>query len=307
MTKTERISRVFKNAPVIHINDSSKIVIVSDCHRGTGDYNDNFADNESICFNALMRYFNDGYTYIELGDGDELWENRKFGLITDENNHIFWLLGEFAKAGRLHMILGNHDMVKKNPKWRKKNLSEYYNEREHSNLPLFGDMDVPEGLILEYGGGVHRENPLKLCLLHGHQGDLLCDDWWRLGRFLVRNIWRPMELVGLKDPRSTAENRTKQNQIERRLSALANQRGDLIIAGHTHRPYFPSITKSRDTAEYPRYFNTGSCVHPRCITAIEISRGSISLVKWGIRARTDGVMFIKKSVTGGPLPLANFL
>ncbi len=55
------------------------------------------------------------YTYIELGDGDELWENRKLSDIINEYSGIFWLLGVFFAEGRLRFILGNHDIVKKRP------------------------------------------------------------------------------------------------------------------------------------------------------------------------------------------------
>jgi UDP-2,3-diacylglucosamine pyrophosphatase LpxH len=289
---SDRISRVFERAPALDIDDSSKLILFSDCHRGSGDNNDNFASNENIYFTAMLRYFDEGYTYIELGDGDELWENRKFGLITDENNHIFWLLSEFHRENRLHMIHGNHDMVKRSANWRRKNLYGYYNERERRHLPLFGDMSVSEGLILRYRGA---DGERQLRLLHGHQGDPLCDRYWRLGRFLVRNVWRPLELIGVKDPRSTSENRRKRNTIERRLSAWANRSGELLIAGHTHRPQL-----SADSL----YANTGSCVHPRCITGIEISGGAASLIKWGVETRSDGVLFIGRTVLEQPVKLS---
>ena len=67
----------------------------------------------------------------------------------------------------------------------------------------------------------------------------------------------------------------------------------MIITGHTHRPMFP------DVGEVP-YFNDGSCVHPRCITAIEIERGYITLVKWGIETKKDGTLFIGRDIIAGP-------
>ncbi|MCL1832410.1 MAG: serine/threonine protein phosphatase [Oscillospiraceae bacterium] len=291
----KRISQTFEGAPCIRLDETSKIILMSDCHRSTGDLNDNFANNENIYFTALRNYFHMGYTYIELGDGDELWENRKFSMISDQNSHIFRLLRQFQHEERLHIIYGNHDMVKKYPKWRKKNLSVCYSDKVRGNVPLFGDIDITQGLILQTQSG------RKLYLLHGNQGDLLCDRLWWLGRFLVRNVWRPLELIGLKDPRSTAENRAKQNIIERRLALWAKQSGEIMIAGHTHRPHFPTPDKSNP--DYCNYYNTGSCVHPRCITAIEIVGGVISLVKWGIETRKDGTLYIAKEVLeSGELP-----
>jgi hypothetical protein len=83
----------------------------------------------------------------------------------------------------------------------------------------------------------------------------------------------------------------------------------IIIAGHTHRPVFANLSLTerrlmetgigsrgvrRKAKADPVYFNTGSCVHPRCITGIEITaekkpddeapRLRYTLVKWGFSA-----------------------
>ena len=74
----------------------------------------------------------------------------------------------------------------------------------------------------------------------------------------------------------------------------------MLIAGHTHRPMF-----AEDGA--PLYFNTGSAVHPRCITALEINYGQIQLVKWFINTRLDGTLFIDRKILAGPLILKEAL
>ena len=66
-----------------------KIVLMSDCHRGTGDWSDTFLKNQNIYFSALMNYYEKGYTYIELGDGDELWENKRMKDISEIHNNVF--------------------------------------------------------------------------------------------------------------------------------------------------------------------------------------------------------------------------
>jgi len=67
---------------------------------------------------------------------------------------------------------------------------------------------------------------------------------------------------------------------------------DIIIAGHTHRPVYEnlslterrSIKTGKKLKPDPVYYNTGSCVHPRCITGIEITvrddRPYFTLIKW---------------------------
>ena len=56
----------------IDLNDSTKIILFSDLHRGVGDWSDDFAHNKLIYSYALQHYFDHGFTYIEIGDGDEL-------------------------------------------------------------------------------------------------------------------------------------------------------------------------------------------------------------------------------------------
>ncbi|MEC8884572.1 MAG: serine/threonine protein phosphatase, partial [Bacteroidota bacterium] len=78
MSSTPRFDRAFANAPVIPFSDESKFILFSDCHRGDNSGADDFANNRNIYFHALKQYYQNGFTYCELGDGDELWENLSF-------------------------------------------------------------------------------------------------------------------------------------------------------------------------------------------------------------------------------------
>jgi predicted phosphodiesterase len=260
-----------------------KFVIVSDAHRGTGDTNDNFAQNQNIYFHALSHYYDRGYTYIELGDGDELWENKRFEPIIAEYSHIFWLLDRFYKDGRLIMLYGNHDMVKRNPAFRSAHMSELPAEPGYESMRIFTGLDCPESLILS-----NEEHGKSFYLTHGHQVEPLNSTFWRLARFLVRHLWRPMESLGFKQPLGTAEHRNKKETAERRLIKWCADTGKSLIAGHTHRPRFPEPGAAQ-------YFNSGSCVHPRCITALEICYGTINLVKWAVESGKDGTLKIART------------
>ena len=86
-----QIDRALRDAPIIRTSDHPKIVLFSDCHRGIGTAADSFLPNKSFYMAALSYYYNAGFTYIELGDGDELWENRRWrdicsGAITTGQN-----------------------------------------------------------------------------------------------------------------------------------------------------------------------------------------------------------------------------
>jgi hypothetical protein len=69
-----------RRQPIL-FDDSSKFIFFSDCHRGDNSWADNFSPNQLLMFHALTYYYDQGYTYIEVGDGDELWENRDFRTI----------------------------------------------------------------------------------------------------------------------------------------------------------------------------------------------------------------------------------
>ncbi len=294
MYYNNRLFKVFKSAEKIHFDDSSKIVIMSDCHRGSGNRSDNFLSNKSIYNAALSYYYNNNYTYIELGDGDELWENSNFQDIIRVHSDVFIKLSRFYKKGRLYFIHGNHDMVKKDPVFVKDNMYYFIKELNGRLVSLFKNITIHEGLILK-----HRYNEYEIFLTHGHQADISNDKFWRLNRFLVKYLWRNLELISLKDFTSAAKNYKKQKTVGKRLVEWANKNKKFIIAGHTHRPTFPDIGE-------PTYFNTGSCVHPHCITVIEITRGKIALVKWHIKTRNNGVLFADREIIAGPRKLSDY-
>ena len=75
------LSKAFKNAKSVNINKDSKIIFFSDLHRGDNSYADDFRHNMIIHEYALKDYFKKEFTYIEIGDGIELWENKSFAPI----------------------------------------------------------------------------------------------------------------------------------------------------------------------------------------------------------------------------------
>ncbi len=107
----KHLDRVFGVAPVIPFDDHSRFILFSDCHRGDGSNVDAFAANKTLFRQVLNDYYEQGYSYIEVGDGDELWQNRLFRSIRQAHAPIFDLLHRFYDADRLHIIFGNHDFV----------------------------------------------------------------------------------------------------------------------------------------------------------------------------------------------------
>jgi len=285
------IDRAYKNAKIVPINSASRIVLMSDCHRGYGGWADSFAVNQTTCFAALRHYERNGFSYIELGDGDELWENRRFSEISAVHSHVFWLLSQLYADGRLYMLYGNHDI----DKHRKPRLMDTYcNTADSCTRPLFPGMPVYESLILRSTDGFG-----DIFLLHGHQADFLNDRLWRLARFFVRYFWRPLQIIGMKAPTNGVITTKRHLNAENLLNNWASRNRTLTVTGHTHRPMLPEPGASL-------YLNDGSCVHPRCITAIEISGGTVALVKWSHKTRSDGTLYVGRDLLSGPYRVADY-
>lgn len=279
-----RLSRIYptgKNTLQLPLNHSTKYVLFSDCHRGIGNANDNFLKNEYLYTAALNHYYSQGFTYIELGDGDELWENRSMQRIKEMHENSFRILSRFYADQRLFLLYGNHDMIKKNPEFCRDNFSTYYSDCPSCEHPLCPGITFYEGIVLH-----NTESNENIFLTHGHQAEALNSTLWLLSRFLVRYLWKPLESLGVPDPTSAARNTARKGRTESALLSWAKKHNCILITGHTHRP----MTGSRKSP----YFNTGSCVHPSGITCIELKGTQIFLARWSAEAGSDMVLRVTR-------------
>ena len=294
MSSNHRISRAFKQAKKLPLNSQSKYILFSDCHRGDNSFADDFSHNRKIFHYALSQYLQKDFTYIELGDGDELWEN-KFVNIFNANKHVYLLLKKFHDKNRLHLIWGNHDMDYRNPKNVRKNLNYYYDVIDGKEKELMINISFSAAIRLE------QEDKKSIFLMHGHQADWFNYNFWKLSRFLVKILWRPLQLIGINDPTSPAQNFKELIKVESRIEKwIKNNNNQMTITGHTHRPRFPSQN------ELP-HFNDGSCVHPRCITGLEIENNKITLIKWHLATNKNGTMQITRTILEGPASVTQYI
>lgn len=264
---------------------------MSDCHRGSGDNYDNFIKNRNIFEAALRYYYINNFTYIELGDGDEMWEIKDYKEIIDEHLSTFKILKKFNDSNKLIMIYGNHDILKKDEEIMKKYFYKYYDKSSKKEEDLLVSLPVYESLILEYKNH-------EIFMLHGHQVDFINSTIWKVTRFLVRHIWRHFERFFINDPTSSAKNYLVSKKTEKKLDNWSKKNGKILIAGHTHRPVFPENKKSL-------YFNDGSCIHPNGITCLEIQDGNIVLVKWSIRLENK-TLHAKREIISGNAAIISF-
>ncbi|MCI9420833.1 MAG: serine/threonine protein phosphatase [Eubacterium sp.] len=277
----QRLNKSFKNAPVLPLSPANNYVLFSDCHRGNGTHNDNFLRNEHLYIAALRYYYQRGFTYIELGDGDELWENQSMEPIKEIHSDVFGLLSQFYQEKRLYMIYGNHDIVKKYPSFSKRKCGSYFCTTHQCTRPLFPGITFYPAIILRDPG-----SGKSLYLTHGHQASLMNSTLWPINRFLVRYVWKPLEQVGILDPTSAAKNYTTKERSETRLVSWAKSYNRTLVTGHTHRPMMCTETSP--------YLNTGSCVHPYCVTCIEVRGCTLTLVKWYMDAHDNGSLYVER-------------
>jgi UDP-2,3-diacylglucosamine pyrophosphatase LpxH len=277
----QRLDQILQSAQELRFNDRSRMILFSDLHRGGKDANDPFVGNEGLFQHALNHYFAQGFTYIELGDGDDLWRAPTFGEIKQAYPQIFELLRQFKADDRLQLILGNHEIV-----------GNYAPPTHKDGFPLH------DGLLLR-----HERSNQRLFVVHGHQLDLLCGQFALISQSFARltlqsKRWLDQQTKGLAGKLEVPGNWLQrwqagsQTKLNDRLRNWARQRAQPLISGHTHLPAFPHLRQAP-------YFNTGSGIEPGQITGIEIQKGVLQLIAW---ARTPQGTY-ERQLLAAPLAL----
>lgn len=222
-------------------------VIFSDMHRSDGSTSDFFYHNSHIYLAALRHYYQYHYTLVELGDGDELWKNKRIEVIKDIYREIFETIDNFRDRQQYYEFAGNHDISK---------LDRSYGS--------FYRTAVYESMKFVYGG-------VEFFLLHGHQADFFDSTIWKVMRWVNYYPARILSKLGTAELTGPAKIYYKRNFIEKALIKFAQRNKTHVVCGHTHKPTL---------SPWDRYFNTGSSLHPNGITGIEFVGGEIKLVHW---------------------------
>jgi UDP-2,3-diacylglucosamine pyrophosphatase LpxH len=280
-----------------------RFIVFSDHHKGGKNGADDFRTNESNYLKALAYYHREGFSLVQLGDCEELWENSIFTVIK-QNRKTFEAEKKFIERNAFYKVFGNHDAF-----WQFDPLANFYLKEMYGEaIPTY------EGLLLLPEG-----SPIRLFLTHGHQGDKSSDGNWLSAAF-VTYVWGPLQAllsINTNTPSANTQLKSLHNRYMQQWGAA--QPDLLLITGHTHQPVFESLTHlerllmqlneakaigneetiTRINAEIPRrkreydvvqpdfanmspsYFNTGCCCFNNgTITGIEIENSCIRLIKW---------------------------
>ena len=253
-----------------------KFIIFSDQHKGNRDWADDFTNNEFNYLTALQFYKQQNFSFINLGDSEELW---KYSLqeVLPKNEKAFAAEAAF-QPHNYFKTFGNHDVT-----WKNKLDVEIF-LKKYFTMPL----PVYEGIILKTTG---NGKTLTIFCTHGHQGDKMSDNN-ALSTWIVAHIWRPVQRylrINVNTPSKDYSLRNKHNKMMYDWSS--NRKNTILITGHTHNPVFASgkysnhpankIEKNANEKLKASYFNTGCCCfNDGDITGIEIEGGYIRLIKW---------------------------
>ena len=282
-----------------------RFIIFSDQHKGIRDGGDDFRGAEKNYLAALSYYYSQEYSFVSLGDCEELWKNSP-EKVMKSNDACFLAENTFLAKNKYYRVFGNHDLI-----WK------YLFQQRLFLRPVFGrKIKVYEGILLRTS---HNEQEFSIFLTHGHQGDLR-----GIGSpfsiWVVANIWTPIQRylgVSINTPATSFVLTDKHNAMMYDWSATQHRL--ILISGHTHKPVFASLDHiekltnqlakariagesnliksleleiNKKKAEYagkkqirrmarPSYFNSGCCCfEDGDITGIEIADGHIRLVKW---------------------------
>jgi len=305
--KHPQLERLLDTAKSVHLNRSSKVVILSDLHMGNGGRLDEFRKNAELVKNMLERYYRPKkYSLVLNGDIEELL---KFPLASIESkwSDFYDLFQKFEQNGFFWKTYGNHDAA----------LLEEKGYRLASSLV--------ESLKFYYGDKT-------LLLFHGHQASVFMWETFpvvsRAAIFFLRYIAKP---AGIKNF-SVAYNNRRRFAVEKSIYEFSNRAKIVSIIGHTHRPLFESLSKVDflnykieelcrmyssvegkkrtaieekinvlkieletcykqgkkiglrsglyHTLPIPSLFNSGCTIGKRGITALEIEGSTIRLVGW---------------------------
>ena len=255
---------------------SAKFIIFSDQHKGDKSWGDDFKNNEPNYLAALKFYNDNNFSFIALGDTEELWKFTPQQILPVNKKA---LAAEAAfQPKKLFKTFGNHDII-----WKNK-LDVLFNLKKYFTMPLA----VYEGMVIKLKTAT---STLRILLTHGHQGDVMSDNNG-FSTWVVAHIWMPFQRylrINVNTPSSDYSLRNTHNIMMSEWSAA--QQNLLLITGHTHVPVFASgkyfnhpsnnIPGKIQELLKPSYFNTGCCCFDDGdITGIEISDGYIRLIKW---------------------------
>jgi UDP-2,3-diacylglucosamine pyrophosphatase LpxH len=251
-----------------------KVVIVSDVHLG-------YENSDKSSFNSFLdglREDAEATDFVLLGDIVDMWRRDASGVFL-ENQDVMKKITALNKKMNVHYVAGNHD-------YHVLKLQNHsYPFKFEKNLNLL-DGELNYRFLHGYEFDPAQQEPFMeaLCrVMSDEAGSIESEAWASLTRewsdakkffyalLLRRRSFRKTASNLLLNP----ENRLKDTygEVEKRACSYV-QRGEILVFGHTHRPF---INKEE------KVVNTGSWVTDAPIhnTFVELLKGKPRLFVFG--------------------------
>jgi len=217
---------------IFHLDiNNDKWILFSDMHKGAKNGADDFRHCEANYVSALEHYFEAGFSLCVMGDAEELWE--EFPRTVIQQNHAsFSTESRFHHEGRYMRLWGNHDEIWEDQKIVRKLLQPLYGKRQ---------LEVPEAILMRVKNG--NETLGRILLIHGHQGTQNEGTNNRFAKWILHNIWRPLQVwtgFSCNTPATDWQLRRARDVII--YNWVVAQPNLILIAGHTHAPVFESYS-----------------------------------------------------------------
>lgn len=226
LSKTLEIAREKAN---YQLEAGGRYVIFSDHHKGARTRADDFLLCETTYLQALEYYNSQGFILVVLGDVEELWEEDP-GPVIESYQTVFAKEAEFYQDGRYLKVYGNHDNFWHVPKNVTDHLERYY--------PGISPVD---GVVFKFSQDGDQIG--DIFLVHGNQGVLDIGAISNIARIIVRLFWRTFQKLTGKGQTTPAKDACLRGIHDTRMYNWADEQSKLIlIAGHTHRPIWSSMT-----------------------------------------------------------------
>ncbi|MBS1262043.1 MAG: hypothetical protein MAG453_01382 [Calditrichaeota bacterium] len=247
-----------------------RYVIFSDLHladrkRGIDD----FARNEMIYCHALQHYYDTGFHLILNGDVEESWEARPRKIRSAYRDTVYEVERKFALKGEPWHIRtwGNHDDIWANSEKVRKHL-----------WPELGPVTVYPGVRL-------GDN---LFVAHGHQGELLGDSGAWISEPAIRFFWRWLQRLTRWTSARAATNHLIRTRRAESLYQWARNRGQLFIAGHTHKSMFGYLPEQNELINHMRRLEATLASNPNPYEARATIEHLHKTISRGKRCRRSG-------------------
>src|SRR5919199_827542 len=216
------------------ITVDDRVVIFSDRNKGARDGADDFQRCQRAYNAALVYYHYLGWHLVELGDVEELWENT-ISEVTSNYPETLRLAAAFQADGRYTRFYGNHDLAWQDAELFAENMAAH----GYAGVAPLGSQILA---VKDASGRVLGE----LLLVHGHQGTADSDRHARTSEFFVHRAWRPVQALLNRPWNTPSVDWRLRGEHASNMAAWAEDRRQVLIAGHTHLPVFFNQQKTPD-------------------------------------------------------------